>query len=109
MGKRIRFSAVSVVLGPVFYIDVTPDIFDVGLECGLMHIAISIIANWQYSHVAGNFMLSKKLSSPVVIVIFGNSVVHILWDRQTFAFLIESNEIKDSYMKYFYYFWKNPW
>lgn len=50
--------------------------------------------------------LPKNFSSPMVIVIFGNKVVQILWSEQSFAFVLESKEIKDSFMQYFEYFWK---
>ena len=53
--------------------------------------------------------LPPKLSSPLVILIFGNKTAQILWAEQSFAFVIESKEIKDSFMKYFFYFWKDPW
>jgi len=51
--------------------------------------------------------LPKNLSSPMVIVIFGDKVGQILWSKQSFAFVIESNEIKASFLKYFNYFWKS--
>jgi len=50
--------------------------------------------------------LPKDLSSPMVILIFGNKVAQILWMNQPFAFVLESKEIKDSFMRYFNYFWK---
>ncbi|MBU0470991.1 MAG: hypothetical protein KKF65_00060 [Nanoarchaeota archaeon] len=53
--------------------------------------------------------LPKDLESPMVILIFGNKVAQILWSKQSFAFVLESEEIKESFMKYFNYFWKNPW
>lgn len=49
--------------------------------------------------------LPKDLRSPLVIIIFGNKVAQVLWSEQSFAFVIESEEIKESYMKYFNYFW----
>jgi sugar-specific transcriptional regulator TrmB len=52
--------------------------------------------------------LPKNLSSPMVVVIFGNKVAQILWSNQSFAFVLESKEIKDSFMKYFHHFWKEP-
>jgi hypothetical protein len=42
----------------------------------------------------------------MVIIIFGNKVAQILWAKQPFAFVIESEEIRESYMGYFDYFWK---
>lgn len=42
---------------------------------------------------------------PLVIVIFGNKVAQIQWDRQSFAFVIESEKAKSSFMKYFHHFW----
>jgi predicted transcriptional regulator len=53
--------------------------------------------------------LPKDLVSPIVIIIFGNKVAQVLWSKQSFAFVLESEEIKDSFMKYFNYFWKDPW
>ena len=54
--------------------------------------------------------LPKDLSSPMVILIFGNKVCQIIWSgNQPFAFVIESKDVKDSFMKYFNYFWKEPW
>jgi len=53
--------------------------------------------------------LPKELRSPMVILIFGNKVAQILWSEQPFAFVIESREVKESFMRYFNYFWKDPW
>lgn len=53
--------------------------------------------------------LPKDLASPMVIIMFGNKVVQILWSKQSFAFVIESEEIKNSFMRYFHYFWKDPY
>ncbi len=53
--------------------------------------------------------LPKELNSPMVIIIFGNKVAQVLWKKQSFAFVLESKEIKESFMKYFYYFWKEPY
>lgn len=50
--------------------------------------------------------LPEELQFPLVIVIFGNKVAQILWAEQSFAFILESKEIKESFMKYFKYFWK---
>jgi len=50
--------------------------------------------------------LPKDLQSPMVILIFGNKVAQILWQKQSFAFVLESEKIKQSFMKYFHYFWK---
>ncbi|HLD04323.1 MAG TPA: helix-turn-helix domain-containing protein [Candidatus Nanoarchaeia archaeon] len=50
--------------------------------------------------------LPKNLASPLIIIIFGNKVTQILWSKQPFAFVLESEEIKESFMKYFHYFWK---
>lgn len=53
--------------------------------------------------------LPKNLSSPMVIIIFGNKVVQVLWSKQSFGFVIDSKEIRESFMKYFNYFWKEPY
>jgi len=50
--------------------------------------------------------LPKELKSPMVILIFGNKIAQILWSEQSFAFVLESAEIKESFMKYFHYFRK---
>lgn len=50
--------------------------------------------------------LPKDLSSPMVILIFGDKVAQILWHEQPFAFVLESKEVRESFMKYFHYFWK---
>ncbi|HLD10984.1 MAG TPA: hypothetical protein VJB89_02795 [Candidatus Nanoarchaeia archaeon] len=43
----------------------------------------------------------------MAIIIFGNKVVQVLWNNQSFALVIELEEIKNSFMKYFNYFWKD--
>lgn len=53
--------------------------------------------------------LPQNLSSPLVIIMFGNKVAQVLWSSQSFGFVIESEEIHESFMKYFYHFWKEPW
>lgn len=53
--------------------------------------------------------LPPKLSSPIVTIIFGDKVVQVNWSKRSFAVVMDSKEIKDSYMKYFNYFWKDPW
>lgn len=54
--------------------------------------------------------LPKELNSPMVIIIFGNKVAQVLYKKeQSFAFVLESQEIKESFMKYFHYFWKEPY
>ncbi len=50
--------------------------------------------------------LPKDLRSPMVVIIFGNKVAQILWGEQSFAFVLESEKIKESFMKYFNHFWK---
>lgn len=53
--------------------------------------------------------LPKELTSPMVVLIFGNKVAQILWSHQSFAFVLESEEIKESFIKYFNYFWVDPY
>lgn len=43
--------------------------------------------------------------SPAIIWIYGNKVVNVVWSRNFFAFMIESKEIAENYMKYFKYLW----
>lgn len=52
--------------------------------------------------------LPKNLYVPLVIIIFGDKVAQILWSEQPFAFILESKKIKESFMKYFNHFWKEP-
>ncbi len=52
--------------------------------------------------------LPKDLASPMVMIIFGKRVAQVLWSNQPFAFVLESEEIRESFMKYFHYFWKEP-
>ena len=82
------------------------DLVDYGtyLE-GLKPAAIQIHKKNYYKYCA----LPKDLTSPMVIIIFGNKVAQVLWSKQSFAFVLESKEIKDSFMKYFNHFWKDPW
>ncbi len=60
---------------------------------------------WYYKYC----QLPKDLNSPLVVIIFGNKVAQILWGEQSFAFVIESQKMRYSFMKYFNHFWKNPW
>jgi len=49
--------------------------------------------------------MPENFRAPMVVIIFGNKVAQVLWAKQTFAFVIESEEIHESYMGYFKYFW----
>ena len=60
-------------------------------------------------HYYKYYQLPKNLKSPMVIIMFGNKVCQVLWSKQSFGFVLESKEIKESFMKHFHYFWKNPW
>ncbi|MBI4452538.1 hypothetical protein HY637_03850 [Candidatus Woesearchaeota archaeon] len=53
--------------------------------------------------------LPKDLYLPMVIIIFDNKVAQIVWGEQSFAFVLESKKIKESFMKYFNHFWKDPY
>lgn len=53
--------------------------------------------------------LPNDLRSPMVILIFGDKVAQILWSKQSFAFVLESKKLRESFMKYFNYFWKDPY
>jgi HTH-type transcriptional regulator, sugar sensing transcriptional regulator len=50
--------------------------------------------------------LPEGMNSPMVIIIFGNKVAQVLWGEQSFAFVLESEKIKESFKKYFDHFWK---
>ena len=53
--------------------------------------------------------LPKGMYVPMVVWIFGSKVAQVLWQSQSFAFVLESEKVKDSFMKYFNYFWREPW
>lgn len=57
---------------------------------------------WYHYH-----QLPKEIYVPMIIIIFGNKVAQIQWGEQSFAFVLESKKIHESYMKYFNHFWKN--
>ena len=41
--------------------------------------------------------LPKDMYVPMVIIIFGNKVAQVLWSQQSFAFILESTKIKESF------------
>lgn len=51
--------------------------------------------------------LPKELYVPMVVIIFGDKVAQVLWSKQPFAFVLESDKIRESFMKYFNHFWKD--
>ncbi len=53
--------------------------------------------------------LPKNLQSPMVMILFGNKVAQVLWSKQSFAFVLDSKELNDSFMKYFNFFWKDSY
>jgi len=53
--------------------------------------------------------LPLDLRSFITILIFGNKVAQIIWGTEPYAFVVESKEVKESYMKYFNQFWDEPW
>ncbi|PIN76284.1 hypothetical protein COV18_00015 [Candidatus Woesearchaeota archaeon CG10_big_fil_rev_8_21_14_0_10_37_12] len=50
--------------------------------------------------------LPEDILSFTTILVFGNKVVQILWNKQPFAFVLESKEVKESYLRFFNHFWK---
>lgn len=44
--------------------------------------------------------------SPTIIWIYGNKIVHVIWGEEFFAFVIESRDIAENYLKYFHYLWE---
>jgi predicted DNA-binding transcriptional regulator len=85
----------------------------------LMHDLVSY-GTYLVGYEPGNVKKHKQLSYkycqlpsmmyvPMVVVIFGNTVAQIIWDKQSFAFVLESEKVRKSYMKYFMHFWKDPW
>jgi len=53
--------------------------------------------------------LPKEFSSPMVIIISGNRVAQVLWNEQPFCCVFEGEQVRESFMKYFNYFWTDPW
>lgn len=49
--------------------------------------------------------LPENLQSPLVIVIFGKKVAQILWGEQSFAFVLESDKVQQSFLAYFNAYW----
>ncbi len=52
-------------------------------------------------------ILPPELSSPHVIVFYGNKVANIIWKKIPLATIIEDKEIVEGYKKYFDYLWKS--
>ncbi len=53
-------------------------------------------------------VLPKDFSgSPTIIWIYGDKIVHVLWSQDYFAFMIQSKEMAENYVKYFKYLWSN--
>lgn len=50
--------------------------------------------------------LPPQLSSPNVILVFGNRLVNLFWGDPLLAFVIENDEIAKNYVGYFEYLWK---
>ncbi|HLD79310.1 MAG TPA: helix-turn-helix domain-containing protein [Candidatus Nanoarchaeia archaeon] len=51
--------------------------------------------------------LPKEFSgNPVVIIVYGNKVVNLLWGEEWFAFMIESKEVVENYKKYHKFLWE---
>jgi predicted DNA-binding transcriptional regulator len=53
--------------------------------------------------------LPEGIDVPMVIIIFGTKVAQIQWGGQSFAFVLDSDKIKTSYLQYFKHFWKPSW
>lgn len=53
------------------------------------------------------FLPQEFSGNPVVIFIYGNKIANILWNKEFFAFIIESKEIAENYKKYHKYLWDN--
>lgn len=50
--------------------------------------------------------LPKEFSkNPVVVFIYGNKIVNVLWSKEFFAFMTESKEIAENYKNYHKYLW----
>lgn len=53
------------------------------------------------------FLPKEFSANPVVIFIYGNKVASVLWGIDFFAFVVESKEISEYYMRYHKYLWNN--
>ena len=52
-------------------------------------------------------ILPQEVTSPAVILVYGNKVVNILWKKKAILIVIENKEITSHYLKYFDMLWKN--
>ena len=59
----------------------------------------------KYEHI--KFLPKAFSGNPIVIGIYGNKVVHFLYGKEYFAFVIESRELAENYRDYHNYLWKN--
>lgn len=56
--------------------------------------------------ISVKFLPKEFSGNPLVIFIYGNKVANVLWSKEFFAFVIESNEINENYKRYFDYLWR---
>lgn len=53
------------------------------------------------------FLPEEFSGNPTAILIYGNKVVNLILGSEFFAFVIESEEMAESYKRYFWFLWKN--
>lgn len=53
--------------------------------------------------------LPKGIYVPMVIIIFGNKVIQVQWGEEPFAVEMDSPKVKESFLNYFNYFWKDTY
>ncbi len=57
-------------------------------------------------YLYNRYMPLEFSANPSVIFIYGDKVANVLWDRDFFAFVIESKEIASNYKRYHEFIWK---
>ncbi len=55
--------------------------------------------------ISTKFLPEEFSASPMVVFIYGNKVVNVLWSEGFFAFMIESKAVAENYKKYHKYLW----
>jgi len=60
---------------------------------------------WEYEEM--KFLPKEFSQTPVVINIYGNKVAHSMYGQSKTIFVMESEELAQSYRAYFNYLWKN--
>jgi sugar-specific transcriptional regulator TrmB len=57
-------------------------------------------------YIYNRYMPLEFSANPSVVFIYGDKLANVLWDKDFFAFVIESKEIASNYKKYHEFIWK---